>query len=62
MEWIEQQFTGWHYYKMWPFPHSIANRIDTIIEQIRADKLGIPFAYVRTFLTTGENRHDHNES
>jgi hypothetical protein len=61
-EWIEQQFTGWHYYKMWPFPHSIAIRIDRIIEQLRANKLGIPFSYVRTYLTTSENRHDHNKS
>ena len=62
MEWIEQQFTGWYYYKMWPFKNSIANRIDTIVEQIRANKLGVPFAYVRTFLSTKENRHDQSKS
>lgn len=62
MEWIEQQFTGWYYYKMWPFKNSIANRIDTIIEQIRANKLGIPVTYVRTFLATKDNRHDQSQS
>jgi hypothetical protein len=61
-EWIEKQFTGWYYYKMWPFKNNLANRIDTIIEQIRANKLGIPFDYVETFLATNENKHGQSRS
>ncbi len=58
MDWIEQQFTGWYYYKMWPFKNNLANRIDMIIEQIRANNLGIPFAYVKDFASNKENRLD----
>jgi hypothetical protein len=59
-EWIEQQFTGWHYYKMWPFPHTIVNKIDTIMEQIRANKLGTPFSYVKNFLAADEKTYNCN--
>jgi hypothetical protein len=62
MGWIEKQFTGWYYYKMWPCKNSIANRIDKIIEEIRANKLEIPFVYVKTFLETKENGHDQSKS
>jgi len=45
---------------LWPFKNSIANRIDTIIEQIRANNLGMPFAYVKTFLEIRENTQQRN--
>lgn len=62
MEWIEKQFTGWYYYKMWPCKNTIANRIDKIIEEIRANKLEIPFVYVKTFLEAKENRYDQSKT
>ncbi len=35
-EWLKETFTGWEYYRMWPYPDSVDEWIDKAINLVRA--------------------------
>ena len=47
---IKKQFTGWDYYRMWPFDKDIQAKIDKVEDDIRNDRLGEPFTLAKKFL------------
>ena len=56
IEWqlIYARFTGWDYYKMWPFPRDISERFAISMQPIFDDRpavLGSPFVLIKQWLT-----------
>lgn len=54
IDWIIEQFTGWAYYKMWPFKHGMHTRITQSIIDRAQDTKDLPFAVMRTFVKEHE--------
>ena len=50
VQWITQQFTGWPYYKMWPFRATMTKRIHAALDDIKQKRLGQPFSNIEEFL------------
>jgi len=51
-DWIALQFTGWPYYKMWPFKKGMARKMDDIEQQLLKNHLDWPFSEIKRFVTT----------
>lgn len=49
-DWVASQFTGWAYYKMWPFKGDTKKIVDAIEEKLIANHLDWPFSEVKRFV------------
>jgi len=54
VEWIAKQFTGWGYYKMWPFKADMLRRLENATDEIKAGHLGWPFPEIKQFVREHE--------
>lgn len=52
MAWIRDQFTGWAYYKMWPFKDDMSKRISEAVQRISNNQLGSPYFEVKHIVKT----------
>lgn len=50
MEWVRDRFTGWDYYKMWPFRDNMSERITETVQRISKNQLGSPYFEVKHFV------------
>lgn len=54
-EFIEKQFTGWNYYRMWPFAEDVRSRLQAVERTIRTGEIcegtsGVPYKVVRDLM------------
>lgn len=50
MKWIAEEFTGWSYYKMWPYEKDMTRRLAEALSRIEKNQLGSPYFEVRKFV------------
>lgn len=48
--WIVKEFTGWPYYKMWPFKVDMTKRVRKAVEDVSNARLGEPFHVMKAFV------------
>lgn len=50
LAWIATHFTGWDYYKMWPFKKNVMDRLSDVVDEIKQNQVGYPFREVKQFV------------
>lgn len=55
IEWVVEEFTGWAYYKMWPFKKSMTRRYKKAVEEIKTGDLDRPFQTMKQFVEEYES-------
>lgn len=50
IDWIANEFTGWSYYRMWPYKEDIDKRLEALAEDIKNEQFDGPFLEFKRFV------------